>query len=119
MAEGHGVIDANFDAFIAQMRKDGARDVLKIRIDDQPNVADAAALRVAQQRQRGDGDAVVVCEKVDGSDLFLGLLDDVDARLGSVAVIVENAENVRMRRRGEGDCQEKRGGSHGPPHCTR
>ena len=70
------MIDADLDAFIAQMREHGARDVLEVRVDDQPHVADAAPFRIAQQRQRGDGDAVVMCKKVDSSDLFLGLLDE-------------------------------------------
>src|SRR4051794_22726836 len=119
MPERQGVIDADLDTFIAQMGEHGAWDVLKIRVDDQPHVADAAPLRIAQQRQRRDRDPVVVREKVDRGDLLLRLLDDVDARLRGFAVIVENTKNVSVRRRGDGDYEENRGSSHDSAICMR
>ena len=48
-------------------------------------------------------------------DLFLCLLDDVDPRLRRLAIIVEDAKNVRVRCRGEGKGEEKRGGLHRLP----
>src|SRR5207248_4965801 len=106
-------------AFIAQMGEHGARDVLKIRIDDQTYVADAAAPRVTEQRKGGDGDAVVVGEEVDGIDLIPRLLDEIDTRLRGIAIVVENAKDIGVRVCGNGYSEEQSGEPHAGALCMR
>ena len=94
MAQRDRVVDAHLHAFVAEIPEDGTRDVLEVRVDDEPHAPDTAAARVAQQRERGEGDAVVAGQEVDGVDLAAGLLDDVDARLRRLARVVEDAQDV-------------------------
>jgi hypothetical protein len=111
MAQGQRVIDLHFDAFIAQVREHRLRDVMEVRVDDETG-GDPAALRVAQQSQCGHRHPVIASEEVERVDLALRLLDDVDASLGCVGGIVEDAHYVCVRRGGE----EQHAGEEKAPH---
>src|SRR6185295_3742662 len=60
----------------------------------------AAPLRLAQQRQRADADAVVAHQEAERMHFAPGLLDQIDARLRGVAMVVEDAKNSPVRRGG-------------------
>jgi hypothetical protein len=97
MAQRERVVDAHLHAFIAEVAENRAGDVLEIGIDDEAHAADAAAAGVAQELERGQGDAVVAGQEIDGVNLAAGLLDEVDSRLRGLARVVENADGVSAR----------------------
>lgn len=100
MSERQGMVDLHAHSLFAEMREHGLRDVLKVRVDDQPDFTDAAPPGTAKQSERRQRHSVVPGKKIDGVDLAPRLLNEIDAHLGSFGSVVEDAHHVRLRRGG-------------------
>ena len=108
------MIGANLDSLVPQVRQHRLGDAMEAAVDDGADVAHTAAPRVAEQPQHGQGDSVVARQKVEHRHPRLGLPDDVGAGLHGLAIVVEDANDVR--RSGRGEEQEKKGNRRDSSH---
>ena len=95
MSQVERVVGADVHAFVAQIGEHILRDATEAAIDDHAHVADAAATPVTKELQHGQRDAVVARHEVEQRDLLLGLPDQIDARLRRLAIVIEDADDVR------------------------
>src|SRR6185436_18056534 len=105
--ETEGVVGADLDPFAEQVGLDGRRDLVPLVVDEQLH-PHAAAGRVAQQRQGGQGERVLADDEVAGEDLLASVEDHLGAGRRRLALALEQADLVRSRQaRQEADGEQE------------